>query len=297
MPKSEPLRRYIIIVNKLSTGQHPTLLELKGYLEQHDILVSRRTLQRDLTSLRYNFSIDVQYDSTNQGYYLEGKKDFSFINFMQLTQAKLRSDLFTNTINQKGALSDYVSFDSRDAVKGLEYIEPLLQAIKSQYHVNLVYHSFFKEKETMFKLMPYHLREFDGRWYLVGITDKSELVFGLDRIVSLETTAKKFNRNTKIDPKERFDNIIGISWGEGKLETIKLHFSVEQTKYIKSLPLHSSQVIDIENENGSEVTLTLEPNFEFMRRLMALGSAVKVKSPNHIAEQISSLHKEAFSQY
>ncbi len=38
-------------------------------------------------------------------------------------------------------------------------------------------------------------------------------------------------------------------------------------------------MIEFEDETGSDVLLTLEPNFEFLQRLMALGSSVKVLSP------------------
>ncbi len=115
--------------------------------------------------------------------------------------------------------------------------------------------------------------------------------------MSVEVTTSQFTRNLKINPKERFDHIIGISWGSGKIETIRLHFTVEQTNYIKSLPLHSSQVIEIEDENGSDVTLTLEPNFEFLRRLMALGSSVKVLSPAWLVKELAKQHKQVLIQY
>ncbi len=164
MAAIEPLRRYIILVNKLSSFQYPGLSDLQDNLEQHDILVSDRTLQRDIYNLRYSFSIDVKYDTFNQGYYIDDRGDFNLNNFMQLAQAKLRSDLFTSAISNPDALNEFVSFDNRDMVKGLEYIEPLLSAIQNQTIIIIVYQSYFKEKETRFTLQPYHLREFDHRW-------------------------------------------------------------------------------------------------------------------------------------
>ncbi len=297
MAAIEPLRRYIILVNKLSSFRYPSLKDLLDYLEQHDIVVSERTLQRDIQNLRYSFNIDVKYDTFNKGYYIDDQDDFNLNNFMQLAQAKLRSDLFTSAVNQPDSLDEFVSFDNRDTVKGLVHLEPLFSAIQNYYVIKIVYQSYFREKETRFTLQPYHLREFDRRWYLVALAGKKELVFGLDRFVSVEVTARKFKRNPKIDPKERFDHIIGISWGEGKIEIIKLCFTVQQTNYIKSLPLHSSQVIESEDETGSDVTLTLEPNFEFLQRLMALGSSVKVVGPAWLAKEVANLHKQAFTQY
>ena len=294
MTKTEPFRRHILLVNKLSSGQYPDLDQLLDYLSDHDITISTRTLQRDIEGLRYSFNIDVQYDHGSQGYYIK-EQDFNLNNFLNLAQATLRSDLFKVSMDE--SLSEYVSFDNKDEVKGLEYLEPIFSSIRNQYVIKITYQSFFKTHETHFILEPYHLREFDNRWYMVAMVDGHDLVFGLDRIKLLEKTTKKFKRKKAFDPRSRFNHIVGISWGEGDIENIRIHFSKEQTNYIKTLPLHSSQVIEREDKNGSEVTYTLQTNFEFIRRLLALGPAIKVLSPLWLVNEVTRLHKEALSQY
>ncbi len=125
MAGTAPLRRYVLLVSKLSTAQFPSLRELLAFLLQHDVDVSERTLQRDIQNLRYSFSIGVKYDTFHRGYYIDDQDDFNLNNFMQLAQAKLRSDLFTSTFRQPAGFDEFVSFDNRDLVKGLEYLEPL----------------------------------------------------------------------------------------------------------------------------------------------------------------------------
>ena len=144
---------------------------------------------------------------------------------------------------------------------------------------------------------PYHLKEYNGRWYLLGMTNKGLTTFALDRFGSLEITTKTFKRDAKIDPKEGFLNQIGISWGDDDPTIVHLLFTPDQANYVKTLPWHSSQKIIKEDENGLEVELFVTLNFELEQLILAQGNRVKVLEPATLANNVKTLLKDAFEQY
>jgi predicted DNA-binding transcriptional regulator YafY len=90
---------------------------------------------------------------------------------------------------------------------------------------------------------------------------------------------------------------IGLVYNEKKIEKIILSFEPKQGKYIKSLPLHKSQKILIENEDELRIEIKVFPNFELIQRILMQGNRVKVIEPKSLAEKIKNELKEALDNY
>jgi len=60
-----------------------------------------------------------------------------------------------------------------------------------------------------------------------------------------------------------------------------------QIKYLKSLPLHASQVcvMSVEGDWG-RVTYKLKPNYEFITQLLRMADMVEVQEPQWLRERI-----------
>ena len=113
---------------------------------------------------------------------------------------------------------------------------------------------------------------------------KKDLVLynlALDRIVSVEPINEPFRENPKFDSEKFFDDVIGVSKNiDNKPRTIKFWASVEQSKYIKTKPLHHSQKLIRQNEDGSCIfKISVVINFELYSVLMSYGPGVRVISP------------------
>ena len=97
-------------------------------------------------------------------------------------------------------------------------------------------------------LKPLALKEFKNRWYLLAADEKDVFkVFGLDRIKRLEITPNFF-KAMSVDFESYFKDVFGIINSQGKpVEEVILTFTEFKGRYIKSLPLHHSQEILVDD--------------------------------------------------
>lgn len=123
------------------------------------------------------------------------------------------------------------------------------------------------------------------------------IVFGLDRIHNLELTTRTFDPIPGIMPDTLFRSVIGLSESSGKEQEVILSFQPQQGDYVKSLPIHNSQEILIENENELRVRLNVVINFELRQAILMHGDLVKVIEPKSLVDEISTSLKRAFLQY
>ena len=143
------------------------------------------------------------------------------------------------------------------------------------------------------------LKEYQNRWYLVGIISGTSnfRTFGIDRINELEVLQDNFIPKTSTNPFELFENTIGLTYSEADIEEIILSFTSLQGKYIKSLPLHKSQNILKDNDQELVVRLLIVPNFEFIQKILMLGDAVTVIKPKWLQNDIKKTISKTLKKY
>ena len=78
---------------------------------------------------------------------------------------------------------------------------------------------------------------------------------------------------------------------------VLLAFSAYQAKYIKTLPLHKSQVIVSENDNEVIFGLFVAPNYELLQRILMYGKEVRVLEPESLANQVKDILTESIKKY
>jgi len=88
-----------------------------------------------------------------------------------------------------------------------------------------------------------------------------------------------------------------ISHTEASPVEVILSFDPQQGKYIKSLPLHETQEIIIDNEDELRISLTVHITHDFIIELLSYGGDVKVIAPIYFAEQIKEAHFDAYKLY
>lgn len=80
-------------------------------------------------------------------------------------------------------------------------------------------------------------------------------------------------------------------------QEIILSFDPFQGKYIKTLPLHPSQEIMVDNQEELRIKLTLFLTHDLLMELLSYGAKLKVIAPRSLAEQVKQAHQEAFNRY
>ena len=299
MSQHGTIRRYTLEIEKINNGQFPSFETIKDYLFEHGFEVGDRTIQRDIEQIRFEFGIEIKYNRDKNGYYLDAENSLnieSFFRFLEIANtAELLSEGFTDNKN----FLKYISFDTGVGLKGIENLKPLLNAIKNKRRISFDHTNFHTNIKRNYTLNPYLLKEYQNRWYIVGSIENVEnyLTFGIDRIENLKIKTETFKPKKKPNPSKLFENTIGVVYSLSEKERIILSFTPTQGKYIKTLPLHKSQQILIDNDNECRISINVVPNYELSQLILMHGDTVKVVEPTWLAKEIKDTLKKTFHQY
>ena len=85
------------------------------------------------------------------------------------------------------------------------------------------------------------------------VKEKPDWNLAIDRIIDIKETQQKYRKNTEINWKEYFEDIIGVTKPDSPIENIILLFFGKTGKYMESKPLHGSQKSKWINDNTLEV--------------------------------------------
>jgi predicted DNA-binding transcriptional regulator YafY len=289
------LKRYLLILDKLK--YKPSFADLAEHLEEHGFSLSPRTLQRDLEEIRVELGIEVAYDRTTNTYNVVGGHAEQ-AGVMQLLERAQLLELVSSDGKGLPELHRYVRFEELGRLRGIHFLAPLLKAIRERREVNVGYRKFQDERSKTYKVQPHMIKEYHGRWYLLGRTGRhpQPIALGVDRMEKLDVLRARFKRNGD-EVADFYDHVIGVDASPGKAERIVLRFDPVQAKYIKSLPLHPTQQVEQEDKNGVTISLFVMPNIELQQQVMGWGVSVQVLEPKHLAKTIRQAHKAAAGRY
>jgi len=297
------LHRLLFIIKKLRSSKVATFDEINDYIKREFELkdgakdISIRTLQRDLNDIRDLFCIDIKCNSSKQ-YYIAEDIDDEYSNH---NRRMLEAFDIHNLLNTCGQISTHVLFEDRCKL-GTQHLFGLLHAINNNFAIKLTHQSHYQSTPTNREVEPYALKEFKGFWYLLAkdYKDKAMKTFGLDRILDIEITKKKFIWPANFSAITYFKNCYGVTVPNNsnfEPEEVILLFTTEQGKYLKSYPLHESQNVLSEDENEIQISLYLFITFELKMQLLSYGDSVEIIKPKSLIEELKEVYKSALNQY
>ena len=299
MSKREVLMRYNAII-KLLKKKPATLKEieadlaLQSELHEYDLKISKRTFQRDIQDIFSLYQIDIEYNFSKKTYAIIQQEDEN------LSDRILEAFDTLNALNSSVGYSDYIDLEQRKS-EGNHNFYGILHAIKNRQQLDIFYKSYWDTSPQLKKVHPYLLKEFKNRWYLIALDiEKNQLrTYGLDRIMEFNLTKKKFIIPKALKPKNHFKDSFGIIQNDSNkpVQDVVLAFNAQQSKYIKSLPLHHSQKILTDNENTLVISLKIYVTFDFVMEILSYGNAVKVIEPEFLRETIKNKLETALSLY
>ena len=333
MPKNkDAVSRYRWIDERLRNKRlrKPTLEDLIEYVSaKMDATISVRTIQKDIQDMRHdpdlNYKAPILYDRSSKTYRYEDET-YS-INSLPIDEADLEGleiaigileqfrslpviEQFEDTIlkiahslkknrevlEHKGL----IRFARATQYKGASHIPFIVDAIKGLEVIRISYQSFDRNEPKEHWVEPYHLREYQYRFYLIGKSQKAKggtlLTFALDRIVDIWPTGKTFDQKN-FDDASYYQHAIGVTVPQGEPEKVVLSFTPLQGKYIKSQPIHPSQQTESDNDKECRVSLHLVINHELQMLLLSYGANVKVIQPKHLAVKIAEEAKAMVQRY
>ena len=208
---------------------------------------------------------------------------------------RFKSSLKLTTSNEP-----IVGFDENIDLKGRNFFATLFSAISNKQVLEISYKNFKHDIVQKYIVHPYYLKQFNGRWFLMGHSDNigKLSVFAFDRIVSIKSDNRDYIPNTTYNFNEYFDDMIGVTKpNEASLEVVKLWISAQRWPYVETKPLHGSQRVVSKDEYGVTIQIEVYLNRELEQLVLSFGKDIKVLSPRILQEKIHSNIIENLSNY
>jgi predicted DNA-binding transcriptional regulator YafY len=298
MSKQDFIFRYLAIIRKLRNNGEATFSEIASYLAEQTELADRpvrlsiRTFQRDLKEIELLFRVRIAYDFSRKVYFIEEDEHNDLNNRM------LESLDTINTLRMATDLSAVMFVEKRKA-HGTQHFHGLVHAIQNRIVLLLSHQKFDDDEPTIREVAPYALKESRGRWYLLAkdLSDKRIKTFGLDRILSFQNTARRFDYPKKLDVNQHFRYCFGvINPDDQEPAEIILAFSPEQGKYVKSYPLHESQEVISDTPEELRIRLFLYVTYDLIQEILSYGDRVNVLAPLMLWEKVAGIVERMYKK-
>jgi len=196
-----------------------------------------------------------------------------------------------------------ISYEENLFLRNREGLGNLFTAIKNKQTLNVVYKPF-DEPEIKMAIHPYFLKQYNNRWFLFALEEKSKsngiypINLAIDRLEKVENSELAFIPNTDIDFYTFFDDIVGVT-KISDTNLTKINFKVTQTlmKYLITKPIHNSQDDFIKNNKFYFSSITVYPNHELFSTLLSFGADLIILGPIEVKQKMKKIVDEMFSNY
>lgn len=209
---------------------------------------------------------------------------------------RLENKIYSAKTNQEPV----IDFEKNDNLKGLEYIEPLYQAIIEKRALDIEYQSFKARSSNSFQFHPYYLKEYRNRWFVIGVKNRVNgiLNLALDRILGVAPSTIKYLPRKDFNLATHLNDVIGVTANPNeKPQTVLLLADRETAPYIITKPIHHSQAIVETSSTGTLFSLNVQLNFELEREILGFGDRIKVIAPAVLKRRIKQVLTHALDQY
>lgn len=187
-----------------------------------------------------------------------------------------------------------------DIPSGQEYLAIIIEAMKEGRTLCLTYQSYWKEKRSTFDVEPYCVKLFKQRWYLVGRSPYYDkiLIYAFDRMIDVYITDNSFRMPKSFSPSDFFNEYYGVIVEDKvKSENIRLKVSAGQANYLRSLPLHPSQVEMYEQDGYCIFDLKIRPTLDFIQEVLKHGEDVEILLPEWLRKDMTNKIKRMWDNY
>ncbi len=327
--------RLNIIHDLLQKGGHYSVDELLAELKRklstlkdadgYEIGISRRTLISDIKYLR---SKDAPIPERSKKYYYT--EPYSFLEVLGTTDTALLDELkgivgklqAFNKINDlmnvnfdeialriSDSSSKLVVFDNPiENLENADLLPKFLDYIQKEQVISIKYQNFQNQKfEDTFH--PYMLKEYNGRWYVFGLSEKKYAETGIkeifqypiDRIRDNSPIFKSklsFIKNDWWKAENHFSDMIGVTKKEGqKPEKIIVRVYGNSIDYMMSKVLHHSQSVLLEEDEFTDFEFFVIDNYEFRSKILAFGSNAEVLEPSELRKSFAEITAKMGERY
>lgn len=300
------LSRHHRIITALR-GKYKTFEALQEYLDAAsetddvDYKLSKRTFFREKNDILELYNVDIQFDSYRKAYTIN--EDYRNDDYNNKTALIDAFDTY-HTVSIGQHMAQNFEVESRRAI-GMEHIFQIMSALKKKYVLVFEYTKYSNTPEdeqvpSVRRVAPYGLKEFEKRWYLIGmdVTSEKIRIWGLDRMKNISVDKVGYIKSKDFDLKKMFANNFGITIDDTKVtELIQLKMSRLTSKYFESKPLHTSQIIDTIDDQYVMLSLKVKVNLDLEMELKKHGATIEIMLPTSLRLKMKAEYETLLSLY
>ena len=299
MKNTDTFRQFCWLINTLLQAKSMGLEQIQQRWIDDDLNertpLSRTTFYRLRQAIEDMFGIIIKCDANdNYQYYIsnpEALKDNTTQNWM------LQTLTVNNLLNDSLSIKDRIVLE--EVPEGLEYLQTIIKAIKSNHQLIMGYRKFNDPQGYTITLEPYCLKMFRQRWYLLGknTTDKKDLqVYALDRIISLEETDRTFTLDPHFQAENFFKHYFGTFIGEAPTRIVLRAYG-KMIPLLRTLPKHHTQKEIVTTDQYSDFEYFMAPTFDFRQEILREGSELEVLEPESFRKELKTEIKKSLERY
>lgn len=298
------------------SGRYPNCSTLAREIE-----VTAKTIQRDISFMRDQLGMPLEYDPVRNGYYYTQEvNEFPLLQLSRndlvalflarhaldpLRGTRLERMLRESFSKIAGACPGEVSIawhelDEAFSVKTAGVLPAdallfgdLLDAVRSRREVRFDYHKLSAPAPERRTVRPHHLGQIENGWYVVAFDParRAMRTFALQRMANLELTPTRFERDPDFNARSYLGGGFGV-WsypGEppGRYRVV-LRFADYAARVVAERLWHPSQILRKLEPDGSRIEFQadLAGLEEITRWVLSWGSKVSVLGPPELQDRI-----------
>jgi predicted DNA-binding transcriptional regulator YafY len=308
--------RVLEIHKFVQTGRHPNCSTLAAEIE-----VTPKTIQRDITFMRDQLDLPLEYDQLKHGYYYTrpvhefpmlhlSRNDLVALFLARHALEPLRGTRLERMLSESfskiaeacpGEISiEWHELDEAFSVKAsgvlpadVALFGDLLDAVRDCREVNFDYHKLTGSKPEQRTVHPYHVGQIEHGWYLLAYDPARKAVrtFALQRITNLTILRTKFVRDPRFNARDHLGGGFGV-WSyageEKRKHEVHIRFEGYAARVVGERQWHPTQAIRKLKPDGSviEFQADLSGLEEITRWVLSWGSKAKVLGPPELQKRV-----------
>ncbi|WP_395731430.1 helix-turn-helix transcriptional regulator [Prosthecobacter sp.] len=314
---SRPAMWRVLEIHKIiRTGKFPNCSTLAKEIE-----VTPKTIQRDVSFMRDQLGLPLEYDPLKHGYhYTQEVHEFPMLHLSRndlvaLFLARhalepLRGTRLERMLTESfskiadacpGEISiEWHELDEAFSVKAsgvlpadVTLFGDLLDAVRASREVSFDYHKLTGSKPEQRTVHPYHVGQIEHGWYLLAYDPARKAVrtFALQRITNLSLLKTKFERDPRFNARDHLGGGFGV-WSyageEKRTHEVHIRFEGYAARVVAERQWHSTQAIRKLKPDGSviEFQADLSGLEEITRWVLSWGSKAKVLGPPELRQRV-----------
>ena len=282
------INRYVWFVTTIYNRGPISLADLQHRYESHfgrGEELSERQFHRYTDAVEELFDIEIKYSRTQRGYVVADREG---IDNMAMRKWLIQTFSVSNILHESQDLKNRILLEN--VPSGQQHLTTIVDAMRESVALLMTYQSFWMDEPATFEVEPYCVKLFEQRWYMLGKSEGYDdlRIYALDRIKALEPTERKFKLPKKFDAAKFFEDYYGIIISDDDYDVcpVALQVDAQQSNYLRTLPLHHTQVEVERNDKYSIFEYRLCPTFDFRQKILSMGGAIEVLAPEELVYQM-----------